>query len=280
MTRRCEALLAWLDPDRVPVFVLLPEADDSVLTRLPVAVRANPVPELIGESAAMVAVRDAIVRAAASPFPVVIEGESGCGKELVARAIHARSARRDRRFCPINCAALVDDLVESELFGHVRGAFTGASTDRPGMFEEASGGTLFLDEIAELGGRVQAKLLRTLQEGEVKRLGEATVRKVDVRIVAATNRPLGKQVAHGAFRADLWYRLDVIRFTLPPLRERLDDVPLLVEHLWRGLQARTGSRARLSTTALAALAAYDWPGNVRELQNVLASMLVATPRGD
>jgi DNA-binding NtrC family response regulator len=249
------------------------------LTRLPVAVRANPVPELIGESAAMVAVRDAILRAAASPFPVVIEGESGCGKELVARAIHARSARRDKRFCPINCAALVDDLVESELFGHVRGAFTGASADRPGMFEEASGGTLFLDEIAELGGRVQAKLLRTLQEGEVKRLGEATVRKVDVRIVAATNRPLGMQVAQGAFRADLWYRLDVIRFTLPPLRERLDDVPLLVEHLWRGLQARTGSRARLSSTALGALASYDWPGNVRELQNVLASMLVATPRG-
>ncbi len=141
----------------------------------------------------MVAVRERSCAPRASPFPVVIEGESGSGKELVARAIHARSARRDRRFCPINCAALVDDLVESELFGHVRGAFTGASADRAGVFEEANGGTLFLDEIAELGSRVQAKLLRTLQEGEIRRLGETTVRKVDVRIVAATNRPLGKR---------------------------------------------------------------------------------------
>jgi len=160
----------------------------------------------------------------------------------------------------------------------VRGAFTGASADRAGVFEEANGGTLFLDEIAELGSRVQAKLLRALQEGEIRRLGETAVRKVDVRIVAATNRPLSAQVANGDFRADLWYRLNVIRLTLPPLRERLDDVPLLVAHVWETLQARTGSKARLSTAALAALATYDWPGNVRELQNVLASMLVATPR--
>ena len=244
----------------------------------PIAERGNPVPELVGDSAAMVAVREAIVRAAASPFPVVIEGESGSGKELAARAIHARSSRRDRRFCAINCAALVEDLVEAELFGHVRGAFTGAVTDRPGVFEDATGGTLFLDEVAELGGRVQAKLLRSLQEGEVRRLGESLVRRVDVRVVAATNRPLAREVSAGRFRADLWYRLDVIRISLPAMRERLEDLPLLVNHLWRALAARTGSRAVLSASALGALAAHGWPGNIRELQNVLASMLVSAPR--
>ena len=207
----------------------------------PLPARDNPVPELVGESAAMVAVRDAIVRAAASPFPVVIEGESGSGKELAARAIHARSARRDRRFCAINCAALVDDLVEAELFGHARGAFTGATTDRPGLFEDASGGTLFLDEIAELGARVQAKLLRVLQEGEVRRVGRndrpqgrRSHRRRDQSAAGRAKSP------RGAFRADLWYRLDVIRITLPPLRERLEDLPLLRAHLWHALAARTG----------------------------------------
>jgi len=247
------------------------------LARAAPVARVNTIPELVGESAAMDAVREAIVRAAASPFPVVIEGESGSGKELAARAIHSRSPRRDRRFCAINCAALVDDLVEAELFGHARGAFTGAHTDRPGLFEDAGGGTLFMDEIAELGARVQAKLLRVLQEAEVRRVGETLVRKVDVRIVAATNRPLAGEVASGAFRADLWYRLDVIRITLPPLRERIEDVPLLAQHLWRGLAGRTGSRAVLSPATISALAAYDWPGNIRELQNVLASILVAAP---
>jgi transcriptional regulator with PAS, ATPase and Fis domain len=208
----------------------------------------------------------------------MIEGESGSGKELAARAIHARSSRADRRFCAINCAALVDDLVEAELFGHVRGAFTGATSDRPGMFEEASGGTLFMDEIAELGARVQAKLLRVLQENEIRRVGESRTRKVDARIVAATNRALATEVETGTFRADLWYRLDVVRITLPPLRERIDDIPVLANHLWRALAGRTGSRAALSPAAIAALAAYTWPGNIRELQNVLASILVSAPR--
>jgi DNA-binding NtrC family response regulator len=239
---------------------------------------ANQIPELVGDSQVMGAVREAVVRAAASPFPVVIEGESGSGKEIAARAIHARSARRDRRFCPLNCAALVDDLVEAELFGHVRGAFTGAGADRRGVFEEASGGTLFLDEIAELSARVQAKLLRTLQEGEIRRLGESLTHKVDARVVAATNRPLAAEVEARRFRQDLWYRLDVIRIVIPPLRQRLDDVPLLVRHIWTELSARTGSRSVLSTAAVGALAAYDWPGNVRELQNVLASVMVAAPR--
>jgi two-component system response regulator AtoC len=244
----------------------------------PRSVPTDAVPELVGESASIRAVRAAILRAATSPFPVLIEGESGSGKELVARAIHVCGSRRERRFCAINCAALVDDLVEAELFGHAKGAFTGAATERAGLFEEAGGGTLFLDEVAELGARVQAKLLRTLQEGEVRRIGEATVRKVDVRIVAATNRPLAGEVSAGRFRRDLWYRLDVIRIAMPPLRDRIEDLPLLVRHLWASLSERTGSRATLSPGAIAALGAYDWPGNVRELQNVLASVLVAAPR--
>jgi DNA-binding NtrC family response regulator len=238
---------------------------------------ANPVPELVGESVTMAAVREAILRAAASPFPVVIEGESGSGKELAARAIHARGVRREKRFCAINCAALVDDLVEAELFGHTRGAFTGANTEHAGLFEDAHGGTLFLDETAELGLRVQAKLLRTLQEGEVRRLGESNVRRVDVRVVAATNRPLSAEVEAGRFRKDLWYRLDVIRVSLPPLRARLEDLPLLVTHIWRTLAARMNSKAVLSPAAIQALGGYDWPGNVRELQNVLASLLVSSP---
>jgi len=236
------------------------------------------VPDLVGESAAMEAVRQAVIKAAASPFPVLIEGESGSGKELVARAVHAASLRRGRRFSALNCAALADDLVEAELFGHTRGAFTGAVAERIGLFEESQGGTLFLDEVAELSSRVQAKLLRTLQEGEVRRLGESTLRKVDARIVAATNRPLGSEVSAGRFRNDLRYRLDVLRITIPPLRERLEDIPPLVRHVWVVLSKRTGSRAVLSPSALSLLGSYDWPGNVRELQNVLASVMVAGPQ--
>ena len=238
---------------------------------------ARLMPELVGESQAMQQVRQAVLRAAASPFPVLIEGESGVGKELVARAVHTASARRGRRFCALNCAALSDDLVEAELFGHTRGAFTGAIAERLGLFEEAQGGTLFLDEVAELSARVQAKLLRTLQENEVRRLGESQMRKVDARIVAATNRPLAAAVAADRFRADLRYRLDVLRIAIPPLRDRLEDLPPLVRHLWAVLATRTGSRAVLSPSVVAALGAYDWPGNVRELQNVLASMMVAGP---
>ena len=235
------------------------------------------VPDLIGDSAAMQSIRVAAIRAAASSFPVLVEGESGSGKELVARAIHAVSARRSRRFCPLNCAALADDLVEAELFGHTRGAFTGAMAERVGLFEEAQGGTLFLDEVAELGTRVQAKLLRVLQEGELRRLGESHLRRVDARIVAATNRPLEAEVTKGRFRDDLRYRLDVLRISIPPLRDRLEDIPSLVRHIWAALVRKTESRAVLSPTAFSALGAYDWPGNVRELQNVLASVIVAGP---
>ena len=168
-------------------------------------------PELVGVSRAMEDVRRAIVRAAAAPFSVLIEGESGVGKELVARAIHQLGPRRERRFCDVNCAAIPEDLLESELFGHARGAFTGAVADRPGLFEDADGGTLFLDEVADLSPRGQAKLLRVLQQHEVRRVGETFSRTVDVRLVAAANRDMRTEAAAGRFRQDLLYRLDVIR---------------------------------------------------------------------
>jgi DNA-binding NtrC family response regulator len=234
--------------------------------------------ELLGPGPAAERVRDAIRRAALAPFPVLIEGESGSGKELVARSIHARSARRARRFCALNCAALSDDLLEAELFGHARGAFTGAVAERPGLFEEADQGTIFLDEAGELSARAQAKLLRVLQDGEVRRVGENLPRKVDARVVAATNRSLEEEVKCGRFRADLRFRLDVVRITVPPLRERADVVPHLARRIWTETAARVGTRAILSDEVLASLARYDWPGNVRELQNVIAALAVHGPR--
>jgi DNA-binding NtrC family response regulator len=233
---------------------------------------------LIGVTPAMVELRHAIERAAAAPFAVLIDGESGSGKELVARAIHRLSARRDRTFSTLNCAALPDDLVEAELFGHARGSFTGALSERAGVFEEAHGSTLFLDEIGELSLRAQAKVLRVIQEGELRRIGENASRRIDVRIVAATNRQLHAEVEAGRFRLDLLYRLDVIRITLPPLRERREDIALLAEHIWRDATVRVASRAALSAATVAALARYDWPGNVRELQNVLAALAVRSPK--
>jgi transcriptional regulator with GAF, ATPase, and Fis domain len=170
-----------------------------------------------------------------------------------ARAIHKLSPRHTRRFCAINCAALGDDLIEAELFGHTRGAFTGATSERAGLFEEADGGTLFLDEVGELSARAQAKLLRVLQEGEVRRVGENLPRRVDVRVVAATNRRLEREAAEGRFRVDLRFRLDVLRLTVPALRERPGDVPLLAQHFWRVAADRVGSRAVLGPDALAAL---------------------------
>ena len=226
----------------------------------------------------MAEVRRAVERAGAAPFAVLIEGESGSGKELVARALHRRSSRRARPFCTLNCAALPDDLVEAELFGHARGAFTGAVAERAGVFEEAHTGTLFLDEVGELSPRAQAKVLRVIQEGELRRVGENIARRVDVRIVAATNRDLRQEVTAGRFRLDLLYRLDVIHIALPPLRDRRDDIAVLVERYWREAAARVGNRSTLGASTIAALARYDWPGNVRELQNVLASLAVRSPR--
>jgi DNA-binding NtrC family response regulator len=249
----------------------------AVVDRARARMESPEIPELVGPSDAMSRLRAAVVRAARSPFPVLIEGESGSGKELVARAIHRTSPRRDRRFCALNCAALAEELAEAELFGHARGAFTGAVGERAGLFEESTGGTLFLDEVSELSSRIQAKLLRVLQEHEVRRLGESHVRPIDTRVVAATNKPLADEVHAGRFRRDLRYRLDVVRLSVPPLRERLEDLPALVRHIWNGLMAKTGSRAVLTPGALAVLGRYDWPGNVRELQNVLASLIVSCP---
>ena len=223
-------------------------------------------------------VRRAVERAGGAPFSVLVQGESGSGKELVARALHRRSARRGRPFCTLNCAALPDDLIESELFGHARGAFTGAVAERAGVFEEAHTGSLFLDEVGELSPRAQAKVLRAIQEGEIRRVGENIPRRIDVRIVSATNRDLPREVAAGRFRLDLLYRLDVIHIALPPLRERRDDIAVLAERYWREAASRVGSRSTLGAATVAALARYDWPGNVRELQNVLASLAVRSAR--
>jgi DNA-binding NtrC family response regulator/tetratricopeptide (TPR) repeat protein len=234
--------------------------------------------DLVGVSEAIQSLRKAALRAAAAPFPVLIEGESGSGKELVARAIHRDSPRRARRFCALNCAALTDELLEAELFGHARGAFTGAVAERVGLFEEADGGTLFLDEVADLSPRAQAKLLRAVQDGEVRRIGENFARHVDARVIAATNRRLDAQVASGTFRGDLFYRLNVVHIDVPPLRDRPEDIPVLAAHFWQRSISRTGSRATLVPATLAALARYDWPGNVRELQNAMASLAVSAPR--
>jgi DNA-binding NtrC family response regulator len=234
--------------------------------------------DLLGMTPAMAELRRNVERAAAAPFAVLIDGESGSGKELVARGIHRRGQRRDRAFCTLNCAALPDDLVEAELFGHARGSFTGATADRPGVFEEAHGGTLFLDEIGELSPRAQAKILRVIQEGELRRVGENVSRRVDVRIVSATNRNLRQEADAGRFRLDLLYRLDVIRIGVPALRDRREDVPVLAEHFWCECTRRLGSRATLGVPTMAALARYDWPGNVRELQNVLAALAVRSPK--
>ena len=233
--------------------------------------------DLVGVSSAMAEVRKAIARAANAPFTVLLEGESGSGKELVARAIHRAGCRRERRFCALNCAAMPEDLVDAELFGHARGAFTGAAVERLGLFESADGGTVFLDEVGELSARAQAKVLRVLQEGEIRRIGENFTRPFDARLVAATNRPLRGEVEAGRFRQDLLYRLDVIRINVPPLRERVEDIPLLTARFWRQSAERMGSKAVLGQSAVSALARYDWPGNVRELQNVLAALVVAVP---
>ena len=245
---------------------------------MPDAADAGDFHGLLGRSAEMSALRAAIARAAEAPYPVLIEGETGTGKELAARALHRLGPRRTQAFCAVNCAALTDDLFEAELFGHSRGAFTGAVTERAGLVEAADGGTLFLDEVGELSARAQAKLLRVVQEGEIRRVGENAVRRVDVRLLAATNRNLAAEAAAGRFRQDLLFRLAVVCLPIPPLRERAGDVELLVRHFWARELVRAGKRATLGASALAALRRYRWPGNVRELQNVTARMVVAAPR--
>ncbi len=213
---------------------------------------------------------DLIETVAESDANVLIEGESGTGKELVARAIHRLSARAAKPFLGVNCASLNENLMESELFGHVRGAFTGAVKDRMGRFEMAEGGTLFLDEVSEIGLHLQAKLLRVIQEREYQRVGETRPRKADVRILAATNKRLKELIAGGTFRDDLYYRLNVVSITPPPLRERKEDIPILVEHfLCRTPENAEGCKRSFSPLAMQALLEYPWPGNVRELENAV-----------
>jgi DNA-binding NtrC family response regulator len=225
---------------------------------------------LVGASRAMREVFRLIDRVAGTDHTVLIGGESGTGKELCARAIHAASARRDRRFQPVNCAAIPDALLESELFGHEKGAFTGADSRKIGHIEVASGGTLFLDEIGEAKAAVQTKLLRVLQEREVVRVGATDAVKVDVRVICATNKDLAAEVAAQRFREDLFYRLNVFPIRMPPLRERIEDLPALVDHvLRRGLPDGTAPPA-VSIDAMVALSRHPWPGNVRELENVVA----------
>jgi len=200
---------------------------------------------------------------------VLITGESGTGKELVARALHSEGARARQPFVAVNCGAIPDELMESELFGHKKGAFTGAVSDKPGLFQEADGGTLFLDEIGELSLGLQVKLLRALQERRVKPVGATEELDVDVRVVAATNRDLEEEVARGAFRADLYYRLNVIQLWIPPLRHRREDIPLLAEHFLRKFGAEQGRSLQLSPDAVRRLESHDFPGNVRELENII-----------
>ncbi len=233
---------------------------------------------LIGQSPAMRRLFSELQRAAASDSRILIMGENGTGKELVARQAHALSGRAKNAFVEVNCAAIPDELIESELFGHVKGSFTGASSDRAGRFEQADGGTLFLDEVADMSLKTQAKVLRVLQEQRFERVGGAASIQVDVRVIAATNKELDEEIRQGRFRDDLYFRLAVIPLQVPPLRERREDVPLLAEHFIARYARELGRRPkRLDARALERLADYGWPGNVRELRNLIERMMIMVP---
>jgi transcriptional regulator with GAF, ATPase, and Fis domain len=224
----------------------------------------------------MVALQQEIQRVALSDAKILITGESGVGKELVAMSVHSQSARSERPFITVNCAGLPETLLESELFGHVKGSFTGAYRDKPGMLEKADEGSIFLDEIGEMSLRMQGMLLRFLETGELQKVGADRVgRHLDVRMIAATNRLLPDMVAQGQFREDLYYRINVINIHVPPLREHREDIPLLVDHFFENMGRSNGSRPRIMPGAYAALSEYSWPGNVRELANVIERMLVS-----
>ncbi len=234
--------------------------------------------QIVGKSAAIRELLQVIAKVAPTSARVLIVGENGSGKELVARAIHARSPRAGKPFVEVNCAAIPSELIESELFGHMKGSFTGAFADRAGKFEQADGGTLFLDEVGDMSPATQAKVLRALQEGVVTRIGAAKSIKVDVRVIAATNKNLEEEIAAGRFREDLYYRLNVVPIRVPPLSERREDIPLLVEHFTAELTRAGGvPLKRFGRDALEALSARDWPGNVRELRNAVERLLILAP---
>ncbi len=234
--------------------------------------------EIVGESGTIKALKEEIMRAGPSNGRVLIFGENGTGKELVARAIHKFSLRANGPFVSVNCAAIPGELIESELFGHEKGSFTGASAQRKGQFELANGGTIFLDEIGDMSLSTQAKVLRTLQEQEIQRVGGTKTIKVDVRVIAATNRVLEDEIKAGRFREDLYYRLNVIPFNVPPLRERKEDIPLLVDYFIKGYSAEYGKRPKkVSDGAMRLFTGYAWPGNVREMKNIMERLVIMTP---
>ncbi|RMF56426.1 MAG: GAF domain-containing protein [Calditrichaeota bacterium] len=232
-------------------------------------------PEIIGTSQAIQKVLQLIKDVADSTATVLIEGESGTGKELVARALHYHSSRRDHLFIPIFCGSLSENLLESELFGHRKGAFTGAIENKAGLFEEAHQGTLFLDEVADISKNIQTKLLRVIQEGEIKRVGDTKIQKVDVRLICATNKDLWKEVEAGNFREDLYYRLNVINIKMPPLRERVEDIPLLADHFLKKFSIQNKKQLKgFTKEAMEELKKYPWPGNIRELENTIERAVI------
>src|SRR3979409_2066192 len=234
-------------------------------------------PQMIGESSSLQQVMASVGRAAPTNATVLIQGESGVGKELVARTIHRNSLRSRERFVQVNCAAIPEELIESELFGHEKGSFTGATEKQVGKFEQADKGTIFLDEVGDMSAKTQAKVLRVLQEGEVERLGSARMTKVDVRVIAATNKNLEEEIEKGHFREDLYFRLAVIPIYVPPLRERPEDIPLLVRYYMELFSRENNVRPkRITPAALDALQRYRWRGNIRELRNTVERMIIMT----
>jgi DNA-binding NtrC family response regulator len=264
-----------VEPERLRL-TLQRAAERVALSREVKQLRAHMADEqdIVAVSARMKAVLATVAQVARSDSPILITGESGTGKELLARAVHRQSDRRRGRWVPINCGAVTESLLESELFGHRKGAFTGAMIDKKGLLEEADGGVLFLDEIGEMPAGMQVRLLRFLQGGEMRRIGETTMRRADVRLVSATHRNLEQEVALGRFREDLYYRINVVEVRIPPLRERVEDIPALAAFILARTAARMRSEVRgFSQGALALMTAYSWPGNVRELQNAIERAL-------
>jgi DNA-binding NtrC family response regulator len=233
--------------------------------------------EMIGSSAKMIEIYKTVDKVAPTDATVLIEGETGTGKELVARMIHRNSRRAQQPFVPVDCGSIAPSLLESELFGTLKGAYTGADRDRMGVFEAANGGTVFLDEIGDIDLGFQLKLLRFLQEREIRPLGASRARKVDVRVIAATNRDVQKMVDEGKFREDLWYRLNVVRVTVPALCERSSDIPLLVDYFLKRYNERYELKTRLAESGLKALQEYSWPGNIRQLQHMMERLTILAP---
>ncbi len=266
---------------RERVLVSLRNAIESHRLRSENRVLRHEPDELIGSSPAMRRLRETVEKAAPTPATVLITGESGTGKELVARAIHRLSARKDRAFVQVNCAAIPDELIESELFGHEKGSFTGAVRKQTGKFVAADGGTIFLDEIGDMSARTQAKVLRVLQNGEVEPVGAEKTVRVDVRVVAATHRELEEEIEAGRFRQDLYYRLNVVPVRTPPLREHLEDLPVLVDYFVRRYSEQSNYRPKeFAGEALEHLGSLPWKGNVRELKNLVERLLILAPRDE